>query len=225
MVAQAWTLTGAGSRLAWRRWLGGCAAALAMALWGMVPAQAGDEGRYGKRLEQSSTLPAADLARLLQFQTRMQREGKPNTGLLAATEKWAAEVLFTTPKDNPYTLVVRVRGVALADGPVSSRWQTAWGLEDGSSRNSLLPELVKAGTRAGESVELVGVSPPISFKEVRKVAPIVEFMALHNLRMDEVRVEVWSGLRKTSWLEGLGAGIPLLTGLVFLGLFWWWRGR
>ncbi len=197
---------------------------LALAWVGSAGA-AEDGGRYGKRLEQSSEVPAPALAQFALFHEKNQREGRQATGLLAATEKWAGPEFDAPARSNPYTLVVRVRGVALADGDASSRWQTAWGLPDGASRGTLLPELVQHGVRAGQVVELVGVSPPTSFKEDRRVAPIAEFMALNNLRIDGVRLEVWSGMRKTSWLEGFGAAVPLLVGVVFLAVVWWMRRR
>lgn len=201
---------------------------IVLVLVGAMAGRAGaaDDGdRYGKRIEQSSEVPTQALARFLLFHEKNLREGRQATGLLASTEKWAAPAFDAPARSNPYTQVVRVRGVALADGDVSSRWQTAWGLPDGTARGTLLPELVQRGVRAGQVVELVGVSPPTSFKEDRRVEPIVEFMAMNNLRIDDVRVEVWSGMRKTSWLQGGGAAVPLLVGVVFLAGVLWLRRR
>ena len=199
-------------------------AVLALLLAGPSAGAAAPE-RYGKVMEQRHEVPAAALAKFLRLHDKNLREGRNNVGMLADTERWVAPALDAPTARNPYTLVVRVRGVALADGPVASRWQTAWGLPDGAARGMLLPELTQQNVKAGQVVELVGVSPPTSFKEDRRVEPIVEFMALQNLRMDGVTLEVWSGMRPTSWLQGFGAAIPLLVGVVFLALVVWMRRR
>lgn len=207
-----------------RRWAVGCGVLLALA-GGTLPARAADAERYGTVMEQRHEVPAATLAKFLRLHDKNLREARNNAGMMAETERWAAPALEAPTARNPYTLVVRVRGVALADGPVASRWQTAWGLSDGVARGMLLPELTRQNVKAGQVVELVGVSPPTSFKEDRRVEPIVEFMAQQNLRMDSVTLEVWSGMRPTSWLQGFGAAIPLLIGVVFLALVVWVRRR
>ena len=65
----------------------------------------------------------------------------------------------------------------------------------------------------------------VSFKEDRKAAPSLDFESSRNLRIDRVQVEVWSGIRKSTWLELLMSWSPILTGVVFLGVVLWFRRR
>lgn len=188
--------------------------------------QAKDEaGAYGKTLEKIYDLSPETLAKFQRFQEKQaQTPGDKGKGVYAATERWRGDELSLPTSKNPFTIVVKVSGVALADGDAGSRWQT--GLQfDGPSPISYLPELVHKGARAGQPVSMVGASKGVSFKEDRKAAPSLEFESSRNLRIDRVQVEVWSGIRKSTWLELLMSWSPILTGVVFLGVVLWFRRR
>lgn len=208
-----------------KAWL--LATAAFMALVSALPvAQAKDEAtQWGKTLEKSYDLPPEAIAKFMLFQEKQaQTPGDKGKGIYAATEKWRGDDLSLPTSKNPFTVVVKVSGVALADGDAGSRWQT--GLQfDGPSPVSFLPELVHKGARAGQPVSMAGASKAVSFKEDRMAAPSLEFESSRNLRIDRVQVEVWSGIRKSTWLELLMSWSPVLTGVVFLGLVLWFRRR
>lgn len=200
------------------------AAALLVLVTALPAAQAKDEaGAYGKTLEKIYDLSPETLAKFQRFQEKQaQTPGDKGKGIYAETERWRGDELSLPTSKNPFTIVVKVSGVALADGDAGSRWQT--GLQfDGPSPISFLPELVHKGARAGQPVSMVGASKGVSFKEDRKVVPSLDFESSRNLRIDRVQVEVWSGIRKSTWLELLMSWSPILTGVVFLGVVLWFR--
>ena len=208
-----------------KAWRWGAVAVLVLAA-ALPSVQAKDEaGAYGKTLEKIYDLSPETLAKFQRFQEKQaQTPGDKGKGIYAATERWRGDELSLPTSKNPFTIVVKVSGVALADGDAGSRWQT--GLQfDGPSPVSFLPELVHKGARAGQPVSMVGASKAVSFKEDRKAAPQLEFESSRNLRIDRVQVEVWSGIRKSTWLELLMSWSPVLTGVVFLGLVLWVRRR
>jgi hypothetical protein len=208
-----------------RGWL--CAAAAFLMLVAALPGgQAKDEaGAYGKTLEKIYDLSPETLAKFQRFQEKQaQTPGDKGKGIYANTERWRGDDLSLPTSKNPFTVVVKVSGVALADGDAGSRWQTSLQF-DGPSPISFLPELVHKGARAGQPVSMVGAAKGVSFKEDRKAAPQLEFESSRNLRIDRVQVEVWSGIRKSTWVELLMSWSPILTGVVFLGVVLWFRRR
>lgn len=172
---------------------------------------------YGKTLVVTRDVPVETLAKFAAFNAK----NKGRAGLLPDTEDWAAEAIGAPPSGNPYTIVIKALGVVEADGEVSARWMPGWSL-DGVVRGNLAPSTRTSG-KAGERVQLVTVSAPLSFKAERQVAPVIGFAGSDNIRFDTVQVEVWSGVGKASPLQLLFSWTPLLVGLVFLGLFLWWR--
>jgi hypothetical protein len=208
-----------------RGWLW-AAAAFLMLVADLTGVQAKDEaGAYGKTLEKIYDLSPETLAKFQRFQEKQaQTPGDKGKGIYANTERWRGDELSLPTSKNPFTVVVKVSGVALADGDAGSRWQTSLQF-DGPSPISFLPELVHKGARAGQPVSMVGAAKGVSFKEDRKAAPQLEFESSRNLRIDRVQVEVWSGIRKSTWIELLMSWSPILTGVVFLGVVLWFRRR
>ncbi|MFN9473175.1 hypothetical protein [Acidovorax sp.] len=208
-----------------RGWLW-AAAAFLMLVAALPGVQAKDEaGAYGKTLEKIYDLSPETLAKFQRFQEKQaQTPGDKGKGIYANTERWRGDELSLPTSKNPFTVVVKVSGVALADGDAGSRWQTSLQF-DGPSPISFLPELVHKGARAGQPVSMVGAAKGVSFKEDRKAAPQLEFESSRNLRIDRVQVEVWSGIRKSTWVELLMSWSPILTGVVFLGVVLWFRRR
>lgn len=200
-----------------------------LALWmGAGHVQAKDEtGQWGQRLVEKRELPPEAVARFLQFEAKNAQAsaGTPRPGgLLADSESWRGSEVNLVTSANPYTLVIKASGVALADGDVGARMQAGWAF-DGSTRMVLMPEMSQKNARTGQVVELVGASGPVSMKEDRKVEPVIEFSTSRNLRLDKVQIEVWSGIRASSPIELLMSWVPLLLGTVFLGFVWWARRR
>ncbi|MDA8445260.1 hypothetical protein [Paracidovorax valerianellae] len=200
---------------------------LAAAATAPLPAAAKDSNqKFGKRLVEVYELPSEALAKFAQFQ---EKKGAANAarprGEAPDTQPWTgSEIVSLGTSGNPYTLVVRVSGVALADGDAGTMWMAGWSI-DGASRTALVPQVAATGLRAGQAVEMVGAAAPLSFKEDRKVQPVLEFANARNVRIDRVRLEVWSGIRPSTFLELFMSWIPMFTGVVFLALVWWWRRR
>ncbi|MDA8455332.1 hypothetical protein M4R22_11230 [Acidovorax sp. GBBC 3334] len=208
------------------RWAAAAAVAIAGIAWPQLSA-ARDEP-WGKRMVEVVEMPTEALVRLARFQEKkgeVAAAGLPPGGMaFADTQSYTGPEIDLPASGNPYTLVLKVTGVALNDGDAGSRWMAGWSI-DGSARVNIVPEIVRKGVRAGQVVEMAGAAPPVSFKADRRLAPVAEFAAARNLRIDRVRIEVWSGMRASSPVEMVMAWAPLLTGVVFLALFFWWRRR
>ncbi|HEX7889807.1 MAG TPA: hypothetical protein VF522_10640 [Ramlibacter sp.] len=174
--------------------------------------------QYGKTLVVTRDVPVEALAKFAAFNAK----NRNRADLIPDTVDWAAEAMGAPPGGNPYTIVIKALGVVESDGEVSARWMPGWSI-DGVVRGSLVPSTRMGGAKAGERIELVTVSQPLSFKAEREVAPVIGFAGSQNIRFDTVQVEVWSGVGKASFVQLLGAWSPLLVGLIFLGLFLWWR--
>jgi hypothetical protein len=201
-------------------WARAWAAALALGVAALV--QGADEATiYGKRLVQSSDVPAEALARFAQHDAKLKAKGE-KPGFMSFGVDWLAPEMPAPSEGNPYRLVVRVAGTALSDGDAASLWTAGWS-EGGQMRVLPVTGTLKSGAKAGERVELVGASGPVSFKEDHTRVPALSFQGAQNLRIDEVRFEVWGGVGKATFVERLWAWSPLLVGVVFLGLFLWWR--
>ena len=194
---------------------------LSLACLALSPAQAADKATvYGKNLLQSINLPVQAVA---EFNNAVANAKPGAVGVFDTLKDWKGAEFDATTKGNPYVMVVKVSGLAVADGNVLTRWQPGWTLDGDGTRSTLMTGLVKDGVKAGERVNLVGASAPMSFKDDRKIAPALGLQLATNVRIDSVQIEVWSGLGGSSFTSKLFAWSPLLVGLVFLGLFFWFR--
>ena len=61
---------------------------------------------------------------------------------------------------------------------------------------------------------MVVASAPEEFHADRQVMPGLSLLAAKNIRMERVRVEVWSGAGESSWLDSLGEYWTLYLGAV-----------
>jgi hypothetical protein len=164
-------------------------------------------------------LPAEALARFLENQ---EKNAQLRPGTEPGTETWRGSEINLTGADSPYTLVLRATGVALADGDTGVRMQTGW-VFDGSATQLPMPGMAQQGVRAGQTVELVGVSTPVSLNADRKGVPVVEFTAAANLRLERVQIDVWAGQRPSQPVERVMSWMPMLFGVIALGFFLWLR--
>ena len=200
---------------------GGLTAALALlALLLGAPARA-QEGAvaWGQQLVETQELSAEGLARFLQTQ---EKNAQLRPGTDPASDTWSGRDMNLTSTGSPYTLVLRATGVALADGDAGVRMQTGW-VFDGKTTQLPMPGMGQKGVRAGQTVELVGVSTPVSLDVDRKGTPVVEFTAAANLRLERVQIDVWSGQRPSLPLEQVMSWMPMLFGVIALGFFLWLR--
>lgn len=186
-----------------------------------LPAQ-GKPTVFGKKLVRSYDLSAEDVARFVRFDAARSAKG-PGVSALN-TEDWQGEAIAAPSSGNPYVQVVRVSGTAVADGEAGTSWMGGWAVE-GATRSVLVTGASAGAVKAGERLSLVGVSAPLSFKEDRSPVPALGFMGSRNLRIDAVQMEVWSGIGKPTFVQLIFSWSPLLIGLVFLGVFLWFKRR
>jgi hypothetical protein len=169
---------------------------------------------YGKKILSQHEVPIQVLAQI----ALEQKNGR------------GKEVMWSTPEfdarasGGPYTVVLRISGTANAAGAVRTKWWPTLGW-DGQNHGALPTWLDASASAAGAPINLVLASPPQRMLMDRKVYASAEFAAASNMKIDNVVVEVWEGVGDVGTAGKLSAAIPLFTGLVFLGLVFWWRRR
>lgn len=172
--------------------------------------------RYGKSLVRSYELPA-ELLDQYNLVSHSQPEGR--TATLAGIPAWTGTEFRTETAGSPYTLVIKVLGATIESEDISARWQLDWGNVRGA-----IPVLGEPGARKGELLQLVLASEPATLEDGRLIALSLRLNDLRNLRMERVRLEVWSGMGETTWLDFLMDWWKLLaTAAVWVALFFYWR--
>lgn len=198
---------------------------LAAAAFALAPVvRAADPPRAGKTLLAQHDVPAELIARMASFKPSAPARGESalTQAQIADAIEWTGPPIDTLPARNPYLIAVTVTGKVRADGDVATLWRTGWNLDD-QMRGNVLPGLSRSQMKAGQSFEARAVGQPLSFKEARKVAPIVGLVNASNLDIAAVHVEVWSGLASPGWRDLLFSLQGALVGVAMLGLIWWWR--
>lgn len=181
-------------------------------------ATAAQDSYYGATLVKRYTLPDEAITA---YNEALEKRRQPGgESLFALTRDWNGDE-FTPPADsNPYKMVIKVNGKALADGQVRTRWQPMWG-----NTGPLMGGQVLQNAKAGQPVQLEGVSPPVYFKSLRPTVPVLSLSDAENIEFSAITVEVWSGLGKNRWYENLFPWSALLVPVIFLGLKLWARRR
>ncbi len=182
---------------------------------GMAAAQDAPS-RYGKSLLRSYELPA-ELLDQYNLVSHGQAEGR--TATLAGITPWTGTEFRTESAGSPYTLVIKMLGVAIESEDVSARWQLDWG-----NTRGVVPVLAEPGAKKGELLQLVLASEGVSLEDGRLIGLSLRLNDVRNLRMDRVRLEVWSGVGETTWVDFLLDWWKLLaTAAVWVALFFYWR--
>ena len=182
--------------------------------------------RFGKALLLEHRLPQDKVDRLNKFKASAPVKGESAVvnAMLADTEDWVAPPLAVRTAESPHTIVLLVKGTARAAGDAATLWQAGWRLEggqnDGEGRVSPLAGLAKTGAKEGEAVELVAAAIPTTFREDRKVSPLVGMVNARNLHITEVRMQIWTGQRETGFAETLLSFRWALIGVVLVALWW-----
>lgn len=200
-------------------------AALVALLWLALPLSATAASTYGKKLLLTYDLPQETV-------DQMNRPSAPVTvkpgeshitaAMMADSVNWSAPEFKLSTGGNPYTTVIHATVTVLATGDAASLWEAGWNI-DGAMRGALVTGLTSTNARAGQKLALVGAATPITFKEDRTGALHIGLKSARNVRFEAVRVDVWSGIGSSSWVQRLGAFSPVLIGVVMLGLFFWFR--
>lgn len=200
------------------RWMLLCAM-----VWGLsnggAHAASDEPGAYGRKRVEVFELSADELARFARF---VPAKTDNPASIYARTQDWIGKELNLSTSGNPYTIAIKVVGVAVEAGDAKAYFRPGWSF-DGGTRFTVVKEVAQPDAQAGELVQRTLASTPISLKDDRTMAPYIGFSGASNLNVNSITVEVWSGLPTSSGASLLGAWSPLLVGLVFLGLFLWWR--
>lgn len=187
--------------------------------------------RFGKTLLVEHRLPDSMIKDFNKFKPSAPATGESAivATMLADTKDWAGPALDGRASGNPYTVVVIVKGVAKSDGDVATMWHAGWRIQDRQdgelNRMSPLAGIAKPGAKAGESIEIMGPAIPTTFKEDRQAAPMIGLVNARNLEISEVRVQVWSGMANSTWVETLLSFRWALVGVVLVVLWWFWFRR
>ncbi len=151
--------------------------------------------RHGQTLVGSYELPAVLLD---QYNEAIHSQPVAVTSALAQIRGWTGAEFRVSSSGNPYTLVVKMLGQAVDTDDMAARWQPYWSDLPGS-----MAAMGEPSARAGEPLQLVLASEPVTLEAGRLVTPSLRLLAARNVRMDRVRLEVWSGAGETSVLEWL----------------------
>ena len=193
----------------------------------LLPAQAES---FGKRL---LTVQIVDADTLLAFNELKPVARAPHTSALehalaGDSVSWRGRAELLPMVDNPYTLVMRVKGHAPREGNALSLWLGGFEFldADGNEQSVLDPvaSLSRPDARAGESFELVAVAKRLSVSVDRSMTPVLSLNKLDNMVIESVTLEVWSGIGRSSFSQ-VFLGAPWLFGGLFMGALWWFWFR
>ena len=181
---------------------------------------AADSPKHGKTMVGEHKVPADIVIKYDSL--KVERIGKEAAQKGPSEIAWFGPEISIEPKNNPYKLSVKMLGVAIADGEAALVWQAGFRkADDTTNATTLLMAYPKV--KAGETVLLEGVAPPLSFKEPQKVAPALALVARRNIDIQSVEVNVWSRIGSSSWFEVLLSFWYLWVGIVVLFLWYRWK--
>lgn len=166
----------------------------------------GEPSPHGKTMVRSYELPAHLLD---QYNAAVESQQAGKTDALNPLEAWAGTEFSANRNGNPYTLVVKVLASAVEDEDLGVRWQPAWSGSPGT-----MPGMGVPGARPGQLFQMVVASGPEEVVADRLIVPGLVLAAAKNIRMERVRVEIWSGVGTASWVDPLLEWWPLFTGIV-----------
>ena len=167
--------------------------------------------RHGQTLVGSYELPAVLLD---QYNEAIHSQPAAITSALAQIRGWSGAEFRVGGSGNPYTLVVKLLGQAAETDDMAASWQPYW-----NDLPSTMAVMGETSARAGEPLQLVLASEAVTLEPGRLVTPSLRLLAARNVRMDRVRLEVWSGVGETSVLEWLADWwLALATLAIWAGL-------
>ena len=171
--------------------------------------------RYGQHMLRSYELPAALLDRYNDgIQVNAASAGAGDLEALGALETWSGSAFSAGSSNGPHTVVVKVFGSAVAPGDLGARWQLSWSGQPGA-----LPGMDVPDAHPGILLQIAVASEPMDFKVDREVVPSLKLVSAKNLRIERVRIEVWSGMGEESWLDWLLEWwLPLTGGVMWTAL-------
>lgn len=168
--------------------------------------------QYGEKVAFTLAVPAEVIAK---YNALPAHKKNPNmsaleNALAADSVDWSDTVERSFSRaDSPYTVVVKMKGRAIADGNAMSLTSIGYGDENGIKSSMLT--IGKVDGKAGEVFEAIKTPAVTRFREDGKRFMHLSLANRSNLQVDQIDLEVWSG--KTSfqmhwalyWLLGLVA--------------------
>ncbi len=205
--------------------LGLLLAALGLFAAATTPAIGREPRAQGRNLVAQYRLPPEAIARYAAMAAGKagQMSGRETT-LFADRSPWVGPKHRAGAGRNPYTLVFTVSGLARAAGEVQTQWQAGWEIHESpvASRELVMavPRVSRTGVSAGQPLTLTAASTRVSFRGERHVAPMLGLVHMHNLDINDVHVQVWSGEAAPAWtlpaLPTLPRGVLVAVGLACL---------
>lgn len=198
-------------------------AAAVLAFLQALPLSNAPRQAFGREMLSEHELPVQDVRR---YGAQIGATGQP----AAAREPWAVGSMWLGPVQglgvgrNPYTLVLKVSGTARAAGNVRTHWQAGWEVHETATavREMIVPMTgLSSGTvSAGAPVSLTIPSGAMSFRGERRGAPMVNLVAAHNIDIEAVTLQIWSGPAPSAVVDtGWMRPALVLFGLACLGGF------
>ncbi len=169
-----------------------------------TPAMGREPRAYGQRLVAQYRLPPDTIARYAAMAAGTSLNESPRqNSIFADRSPWVGPEQRAGVGHNPYTLVFTVSGMAKAAGEVYAQWQAGWAIRESpvASREVLMtiPRIARAGVAAGQPLTLTASSTHVSFRGERIVAPMLGLVQMHNLDINDVQLQVWSGDAPQAW--------------------------
>jgi hypothetical protein len=188
--------------------------------------------QYGKLLVEQYDLDSETVARLRSTKPakRQSNVSELEHLLMVRTEEWISPRMKIDAQANPYTIVLTITGVSIEKGESATMWQGGWVWESVKhgemDQVGLIPSLATTAKKEGELLTLTSSSAPLTFTTNREASIRLGMVNVRNMSITGVHVEVWSGVARTTLIEGLIAFRWALVAFVFFGLGWWVkRGR
>jgi hypothetical protein len=186
---------------------------------------------FGREVVATARMPRDVVAKFNAFVPEPRKPGESAIDALASdTEVWRAPVrVDVVPAGNPYVIAIHAAGRVTGDAGAVTLWLAGFERkpDDGPYRQ-LWPvaglNAPKEGTRGDGSFARAAASRPVSFRDAETVVPVVEIQRRSGVVLEEVSIEVWSGLPATTWREMLFGWQGALVGL-FMLVFWWFLLR
>ncbi len=170
--------------------------------------------RYGQNMVRSYELPATLIDRynaaiLEAIQSHAVSATPDSKEAFTPLDTWSGSAFGAGSHSGPYTLVVKVLGSAIEPTDLGARWQLSWNGQPGA-----IPGMDVPDARPGLPMQIAVASEPMDFKVDQNVLPSLKLLSAKNLRIERVRVEVWSGVGEESWLDWLLEWWPMLAGVL-----------
>ena len=197
---------------------------LAMAGIETAAPPAADSTKFGKRLLAQYPVDSKIIDKIAAHQVPESKPGESKfLDLNSNSVDWRGPEMDGDANANPYNIVISIKAKAINKGAVSASYVAGFGGEDGLQRLVPITGLSANEVNADASIFLVSNPLPFSFKESRRTYPYANYLQSENLVIDQVWVQVWTGMSDTPKWQYVTMMPWFWVGALLLGLFWWFR--